>query len=130
MLDFTAVRAAFPELTALTPFVQSGQRDVFRGQQANEEIVLKLLRAATAEAEARIAREIEAVAKLGCSYVPRICDYGRRRVGPQDLSFIIEQYTPGETYRERLQRQPVQPLPDVLHLADALLRACCEVKRG
>jgi len=126
MLDFAAVRAAFSELTALTPLVQSGQRDVFRGQRANEEIVLKLVRVASPEVEARIGREIAAVAKLGCSYVPRIHDYGRRRVGQQDLSFIVEQYTPGETYRECLRRQPVQPLSDVLRLADALLNACCD----
>jgi serine/threonine protein kinase len=126
MLDLAAVRAAFPEVTSLVLFVESGQRDVLRGQQAGEEVVLKIVRAASAEAEARILREVEAVSQLGVSYIPKIYAYGRRSVGTEDRLFIIEQYTPGETYREVLQREAVQPLSAVLNLADVLLGACCD----
>ena len=108
MLDIAAIRAAFPELTALAPLIESGQKEVLRGQRNGEEVVLKLLRTVTPEAEARSLREIEAVATLDCSYVPRIHDHGRRRIGPQERCFIIEQFTPGDTYRERLERQRVQ----------------------
>jgi serine/threonine protein kinase len=126
MLDFAAVRVAFPDVVALAPLVQSGQKDVFRGQRAGEEVVLKLLRTATVEAEARIGREIDAVAKLRCDYVPRIHAWGRQRIAAEERDFIIEQHIAGETYRERLLRQPVQPLGDVLRLADVLLGACCD----
>lgn len=64
--------------------------------------------------------------QLRCDYVPRILDFGRRGVGPEDRHFIVEQHIPGPTYRELLARQPVQSLADVLRLADVLLRACCE----
>jgi len=120
MLDLAAVRAAFPELAALTPLVQSGQKDVLHGERAGEQIVLKILRATTAEAEARMVREIGAVARLRCAYVPPVRDSGRRRIGNDDRNFIVESFMSGETYRDRLSRQPIQPLRDVLSLADVL----------
>jgi eukaryotic-like serine/threonine-protein kinase len=123
MLDVAAIRVAFPEVIALAPLIQSGQKDVLRGQFNGEEIVLKLLRAPTPDAEARILREIEAVTSLHCGYVPPIRASGRRRIGGHERAFIIEKFMAGETYRDRLQRQPVQPLKAVLDLADALLQA-------
>jgi len=126
MLDIAAIRAAFPDLANLTPLTSSGQRDVFRGQRSGSEIVLKIVRAIDAQAEARILREVEAVAQLNSSYVPRITDYGRRPIGAENPLFIVEEYVRGKTYRDRLQAEPVQPLSQVLRVAEALLRACVE----
>jgi len=120
MIDLATVHAAFPELTALVPLAASGQRDVLRGQQAGTEIVSKIVRAASPDAEARILREVEAVSALAANYIPTIYSFGRRLLGTEERLFIIEQYTPGETYRQVLQREPLQSLAKVLSLGDVL----------
>ena len=129
ILDLTAVRSAFPELTDLAPLIQSGQKDVLRGRRRGEAIVLKLLRSRTAEAAARLTREIAAVASLRCDYVPQIYESGRRKIGTEQRHYLVEQFKEGKTYREVLELQPVQHLSDVLRLADLLLRACCDFER-
>ncbi len=126
MLDFAALRAEFNELSQITPLGSpSGQNDVFRARRGDTDVVLKLIRKANREQE-RIEREIAAVTKLNCDYVPQVFASGHRRVSGEERYFIIEHYIEGETYRARLPRQPKQPLGEVLRLADVLLRACSD----
>ena len=88
-------------------------------------IVLKILRATTAEAEARMVREIGAVARLRCAYVPPVRDSGRRRIGNDDRNFIVECFMSGETYRDRLCANRFSRSV-MFNFADVLLRACCD----
>ncbi|MCP4545373.1 MAG: serine/threonine protein kinase [bacterium] len=124
MLDPSALRAAFPELNSLEFLAESGQKYVFRAQKDGRSVVLKIVRAD--QDQERIDREIHAVAKLSCNYVPVILESGQRPVGDKTWTFLVEEFVEGESYRAVLQRQPVQPLGDVLRLATALLSACCD----
>src|SRR4051795_12820659 len=125
MLDVASIRAAFPEMSNLIPLSESGQKDVLLGEFANRPAVLKLVRK-TADGAAKIEREIEAAAQLACDYVPDLYFWGQRDIVGETRYFLIEQYVDGETLRQKLIRKPVQPLAEVLRLAEVLLRACVD----
>jgi len=123
MIDLAAIRGSFPEIQDLNPLLQvSGQKDVLRGAMGGAPVVLKLIQ--PNQNVERVRREIEAVATLACDYVPAILDYGQRAINGYARFYIVERFVEGETYRRVLERAPKPPLADVLHLADALLRAC------
>ena len=124
MLDPAAVRRAFPELAGLSFLAESGQKYVFRARKKGREVVLKVFK--TGQEQERIDREIQAVAKLSCDYVPGVLESGQRLIGGKSWPFLVEEFVQGESCRALLGRQPVQPLTAVLQLADALLRACCD----
>jgi serine/threonine-protein kinase len=125
MLDVASIRAAFPEMSNLVGLSESGQKDVLRGEFQGHAAVLKLVRK-TPDAAAKIEREIEAAAQLACDYVPTLYSRGQRDIDGEPRYFLIEQYIDGETLRERLSREPVQPLREVLRLARVLLCACVD----
>jgi eukaryotic-like serine/threonine-protein kinase len=125
MLDLAAIRAAFPEMSNLVGLSESGQKDVLRGLFEGDAAVLKLVRK-TADGAAKIEREIEAAAQLACDYVPTLYAWGQRDIDGETRYYLIEQYIDGETLRERLAREPVQPFSEVLRLARVLLRACAD----
>jgi len=74
MLDLSTLRRAFPELDRLEFLAESGQKYVFRAQKDVRSVVLKIFRAG--QEQERIDREIHAVAKLSCDYVPVILESG------------------------------------------------------
>jgi len=125
MLDIASIRAAFPEMSNLVGLSESGQKDVLRGQFDGRAAVLKLVRK-TPDGAAKIEREIEAAAQLACDYVPTLYSWGQRDVDGETRYYLIEQYIEGETLRERLTRDRVQPLREVFRLARVLLTACVD----
>lgn len=124
MLDRASVLAAFGELENLTFLAESGQKYVFRGRKSGEDVVLKIFKAD--QEQVRIDREIQAVAKLNCDYVPEILEWGQRSIDGETWPFLVERFVAGDSYRVVLQRSPVQPLDEVLRLGEALLKACCD----
>jgi serine/threonine protein kinase len=124
MLDPSAVPAAFPDLGMLRFLEESGQKYVFRAVRGAEEIVLKIFKAG--HDQERIEREIQAAARLSCDYVPAVLESGQRFMDGRLWLFLLEEFVAGEIYRMVLNRRPMQPLGEVLRLAQALLRACCD----
>lgn len=123
MIDISAIRNEFRELSDIAPLADSGQKLVLRARQGADSVVLKLIKDATG---ARIDREIAAVAKLNSSYVPRLLEHGKRRIDGHVQYYVIESFVPGETYRSRLHRAPVRSIGDVLRLGRVLLKACAD----
>jgi serine/threonine protein kinase len=124
VIDIAAVQREFSSLTDLTPLSSpSGQKEVIKARHPSGTVVLKLVKQPAAF-DKRTEREISAVKKIGGSYIPRIIEFGRKNFGGEDHFFIIEQFIEGETYRDMLHREPIQPIQAVLRLADALLHAC------
>jgi len=124
MTDLAAIRESFPELESLAELADSGQRHVFRACRAGEDVVLKLIKP-TQEPEV-IRREIEAVARLSCDYVPPVLESGVKAIGGESRLYLIEPFISGESYEQRLQREPRPSLLFVIELARVLLRACVE----
>lgn len=123
MLDLSALRAAFNDLDSIAFLSESGQKYVFRAQKKERDVVLKVFKIGHQE-QVRIDREIEAVATLNCDYVPAVLNSGHRTIANKAWPFLLEEFVEGKGYREVLCENPVQSLPDVLVVADALLRAC------
>ncbi len=108
--------------TIATP---SGQKDVVSALRGQRRVAIKLFHS-TADDEERIEREIGAVARLHCQFVPEVIESGRVTLEGVERVFLIEQFVAGHTYSEILQAQPVQPLQVVLGLADVLLRVAAD----
>jgi serine/threonine protein kinase len=126
MIDLAALRAAFPELTDLVHLsARSGQKEVLLARLGGAPVVLKLIRT-TPQIRERTQREIDAVSKLGCNYIPRVHLWGERLVGGTAQFFLIEDLIEGDTYRERLTKLSRQPLTNVLALGETLLSACVD----
>lgn len=127
MIDLSAVRAEFKDLNDIRSLgvAPSGQKDVLRARLNDEDVVLKIIKPSANDA-ARAEREIAAVARLNCPYVPKVFEHGHRAIGGEDRYYLVEQYIAGVSYREQLVRQPVQPLVDVVRLGEVLLGACVE----
>lgn len=132
MIDVASVKEAFPELEELAalPVPRSGQKEVLLGKRrANgEQIVLKLIKPSATGGE-RTVREIEAVARLKSEFVPRVFEYGKRRIGADERVFLVEQFVAGGNYRELLRSTPKPPLKRVLQLGTVLLQACVDFER-
>ena len=126
MIDLAAIQSAFPQLANITPLKAiSGQKDVFRSTLATNTVALKIIKKIGPEQD-RAEREIAAVAILRSNYVPRVYEHGQRVIAGEDRYFIIEEFIEGETYRDRLIKQPAQTLHDVLNLGYVLLHACVD----
>jgi serine/threonine-protein kinase len=124
VIDIAAVQREFSSLTDLRPLSSpSGQKEVIKARHPSGTVVLKLVKQPAAF-DQRTEREISAVKTIGGSYIPRIIEFGRKNFAGEDHFFIIEQFIEGETYRDMLHREPIQPIQPVLRLADALLHAC------
>jgi serine/threonine-protein kinase len=130
LIDLAAIRAAFFDLTDIKPLGDiSGQKDVFGARQNNHRVCLKIVKRYSGGGD-RTEREIEAVVKLASDYVPAIYQHGAKAIGGEDRHYIIEQFIEGQTYRNVLKSTPVQPLQNVLELANSLLHACAEFERA
>ena len=128
MIQLSDVKNAFSELSELKPVNNvSGQRHVLFGENASgNKVALKIFKDFSQITEQRLIREVGAVQKLGCTYVPRIYDFGKRRISGYEVLFVIEEWIEGQSYRETLIGQPEQDLNDVLILARFLLNACVD----
>lgn len=126
MLDLGAIQREFGDLDGLRPLAASGQKYVLRAHHSGRDVVLKLIKQSDAEDEKLLEREMGAVTRLACDYVPRVLEWGKRAINGEPQLFIVEEFIQGRSYREVLQQQPNQTLEAVLRLADVLLRACCD----
>lgn len=127
VIDLSTLRGEFPALDNVRPLAAapSGQKEVLRATKDGRDVVLKLIKPGPKQL-ARADREIAAVARLECDFVPRILEHGKRDIGGEQRYFLIEEFIDGETYRQRLTRAPVQSIASVLHLARGLLVGCVE----
>jgi serine/threonine-protein kinase len=126
VIDIAVVQREFPSLSDLKPLSSlSGQKDVVKARHSSGLVILKLVKEIAAT-DKRTEREIAAMQKIGGSYIPQIIEAGRKNFAGNEHFYIIEEFIEGETYREQLRRQPVQTLPPMLKLADALLHACSD----
>jgi len=126
MLDLATVQQEFKDLSDLRPLTTSGQKHVLRGCRRDQNIVLKLIKQSDAEDEKLLEREMSAVAKLGCDYVPNVLEWGKRQINQEDQLFIVEEFIEGQSYREVLVHEPKQCPEEVLRVGNVLLRACCD----
>lgn len=125
MIDLAAIRQSFREIDNVRLLSDdTGQRVVLAAEHNTHAVVLKILR--PSQDPARTEREIEAIARLKSSRVPRLIDHGKRAVGPSEVHYIIEERIEGETLRVNLDRQRRPDLPLVLQVGDELLQACAE----
>jgi eukaryotic-like serine/threonine-protein kinase len=126
VIDVRTVAVEFPELSdiALLPSI-SGQKEVVRASYDSTPVVCKLVKEKATD-DKRTQRELDAVKRIGGSYIPRILAAGQRNVAGQDRFYVIEEFIDGETYRDRLVRQPLQHLHDILTVGEALLLACAD----
>lgn len=99
-------------------------RAKFQGNQVALKLILPI-----PGSEDRTVREIQAIQQLSSSFVPRVIESGERTLCGQKRHYIIEDYIVGCTYRELLQRQPVQEFRPVLELAKVLLSAAADFER-
>jgi len=131
-LNLAELAAVFPDYEQFREISRSGQKEVVgatRRAADQQRVAIKLFHK-TNDDRARIDREIAAVAKLQCPFVPAVFASGQVKFEGQDRVFLVEQFISGETYRAILRTTPVQALNDVLEVTSALLHACsdCEVQ--
>jgi eukaryotic-like serine/threonine-protein kinase len=125
LIDLAGIRQAFPELDNVKLLSDdTGQRVVLSAEHSKNAVVLKILR--PSQDPARTEREIEAIARLKSSRVPKLIDHGKRTVGPTEVLYIIEEKIDGETLRVTLDRRKKPDLPFVMQVGDELLQACAE----
>jgi serine/threonine-protein kinase len=109
----------FPKLGNIESLDAGGQKDVFSARTGDgDRVVLKLFHA-TANPE-RAVRELNAVAGLTDSRVPRVLEVGTARSNVGQHIWFIEEFVEGETLRKRLQHGPQSP-GDVRRWAEQLL---------
>lgn len=124
------LRDIFPEFHDLVPFERQGaQKHLFRVTWREHPALLKLYLYREDKPQ-RFQREIEAYSKLHSPYVPRIYESGMMEIGVQRYAYIIEQYVPGITYRQVLDRERVQTLEKTLPILEGLLRACVDFDKA
>jgi eukaryotic-like serine/threonine-protein kinase len=121
-MNLTELASLFPDCSALqTIAVRTGQKEVVRALRNQRAVAIKLFYKVAGDQE-RIDREIAAVAKLQCSFVPEVFRSGQVTLDGVERVFLIEEFIEGETYRTVLERTPVQPLASVFDLAKILLQ--------
>jgi serine/threonine-protein kinase len=126
MIDVRTVAAEFPELSDITLLPStSGQKEVVKAKYNSVPVILKLVKQKAIH-DKRTQRELDAVQKIGGSYIPRVVEAGQRNIAGQLRFYVIEDFIDGETYRDRLTRQPVQQLHAILRFGEALLLACAD----
>ncbi len=128
--DVRSVQALFPDFESIAPFGKEGaQKILFLVSWRGRAALLKLYRKERAR-EQRSDREFFVYSKLQSPYVPRVYECGQVRIGDQPYAYLVEQYIEGESLRDRLDRQPIQPFYFVLKLAEALLRAATDFEKA
>jgi serine/threonine protein kinase len=131
VLNLAELATLFPDYEQFREISRSGQKEVVSAtKRADQQRVAIKLFHKTNDDQARIDREIAAVVKLRCPFVPAVFASGQVEFEGQDRVFLIEQFISGQTYRAILRATPVQALSDVLEVTSVLLRACsdCEVQ--
>lgn len=115
----------FPDLQAIQPLSQGGQKQVFSAMHPHDgDVVLKLMHP-TADIE-RTRRELLAVAQVQSPRVPRILDQGTVQTPIGDCFWFREQRIHGHTVRERLASGPFDSaalLRLALHVSETLVAA-------
>jgi serine/threonine-protein kinase len=98
-----------------------------RHMQLDDKVAIKLLRPEALEhrdTRERFAREARAAVKIKSPYVARILDVDQLRDG---TPYIVMEYLEGETLEQRLDREPIQPIPQVvdwiIQASDAIAEA-------
>jgi len=125
-MNLTELAALFPDCSGLQSIlVRTGQKEVVRAVQNQRAVAIKLFYKGADDQE-RIDRELAAVTKLQCSFVPGVFASGQVTLEGVDRVYLIEEFIEGDTYSTILQRTPVQSLHDVLDLANILLRVAVD----
>ncbi len=124
MLDLNLVRDVFPELSNIIPLTgASGQRDVCTAMLGTQKVALKIFKK-TYKAEQRMEREVSAIVKLNLGCVPKIIDYGKRKISDEDALFVIEEWIEGKLLSDYfLEKQPLT-FAESLEWGMFLLEAC------
>jgi len=115
----------FPDLAAIQPLSQGGQKQVFSAHHANDgDIVLKLMHPG-ADLE-RTRRELVAVARIQSGRIPAILDQGVVSTPIGDCFWFKERRIHGPTVRECLRTGPFDTaglLRLALHISETLVAA-------
>ena len=95
-----------------------GMADVYRAHDKllDRSVAVKVLRSQFTNDEefvTRFRREAQAAAKLSHPNIVNIYDVGRF----EDIFYIVMEYIPGETLKERIVREKVLPVDSAVHLA-------------
>lgn len=108
--------------TIATP---SGQKEVVSALQGQRRVAIKLFHR-VADDQERIDRELAAVSKLRCPFVPEVIESGTAILEGVERVFLIEQFIDGQTYATLLHAQPTQTIQSVVNLANILLNVAVE----
>jgi serine/threonine protein kinase len=103
----------------------SGQKEVVSALRRQRQVAIKLFHNVPDDQE-RIDREMAAVTKLHCQFVPEVFASGKVVLEGVERVYLIEQFIQGQTYAEILQHAPVQLLGQVLELGNVLLRVAAD----
>lgn len=129
MITLDEVKAVFSRVTDIVPLKAGGQKEVCKGNMLGREVVLKIFLPHDGS-EQRARRELDVVKQLSLPYVPRIIESGECKLAGSDRIYLIEEMVDGVSYRDELDKNPIQPLDSVLKLIQALLIAAAEFERG
>lgn len=125
MIDVAGISQVFPELGNVKLLSSdTGQRVVLSADHANTAVVLKILK--PSQDPTRTEREIEAVARLQSSRVPKLIEHGKRTVGTTEVLYIIEEKVDGDTLLSHLGRHKKLDLPSTVRIGEELIQACAE----
>lgn len=105
--------------------VPSGQKEVVSAFQGQRRVAIKLFHR-VADDQERIDREMAAVSKLHCQFVPEVIESGIVTLEGVERVFLVEQFIEGQTYATLLQTQPVQAILPVVNLANILLNVAVD----
>ncbi len=120
-LSIPMVQALFPELAALRPLGEGGQKWVFACETNDgRPAVLKLIKP-HADLE-RIQREIQAVVAVKCPRVPHIYHADIRDSVVGSLVWLLEEFVPGDQLRAVINASPLS-VADAKRLATHVLEA-------
>jgi eukaryotic-like serine/threonine-protein kinase len=128
VIDITELRAQFHYLSNITPFGGGGQKEVCQAQLNNKKVALKLILPVPGSEE-RTLREIRAMRQLSSPFVPQVIESGECTLCGQKRQYVIENFVEGHTYRELLQKRPVQDFQQVLELTKVLISAAADFEK-
>jgi serine/threonine protein kinase len=103
----------------------SGQKEVVSAFHGERRVAIKLFYRVADDRE-RIDREMAAVSKLHCAFVPEVIESGTVILESVERIFLIEQFIEGQTYATLLEADPVQPIQPVVNLAHILLHVAVD----
>jgi serine/threonine protein kinase len=126
VMNLTELAALFPDCSQFQIVaVHTGQKEVVSALQGQRRVAIKFFHNVPGDQE-RIDREMTAVIKLQCAFVPEVFGSGKVTLEGADRVYLVEQFIEGETYEAILQQSPTQSLQDVLELAHVLLRVAVD----